>query len=131
MSTGIGGVQQQQNRANFLRSALGAGVTHQQAQSTQSTQSNGGRAWNRDEAMALLEQHEWNQANASSANVMADRLNARYGPSGASSGPSPPGRRRVSPSGAGGARSGDVRGRNGHPLDCPCGLCNRNWAVET
>ena len=102
------------DRAAFLRGALG---DHHQP--LQQPSSGTGRAWNRDEAMALLEQHEWNRANANTANTMADQLNARYGPVSGRSPVNTGGRSRVasgSSSGSGGG--GGVRGRNGHPVDC-------------
>jgi hypothetical protein len=65
------------------------------------------RAWNRVEAMEMLEQHEWSQANTSSANTMADELNDRYADTIQRG--SPPAR---------------VRAHDGsHPANCPCGLC--------
>ena len=133
-----------QNRAAFFSNALGGSQGIQrlgQPRPPPQPSSGGEQAWNRDEAMAMLEQHEWNRANANSANAMADQLNARYGPmspsgsggggggdSGGGRSPTAAGNRPPAMSPSGGS---DVGGRNGHPVNCRCGLCNRNWAVES
>jgi hypothetical protein len=71
------------------------------------------RAWDRAEAMALLEQHEWSNANTSSANAMADEMNDRYADT-------------IQRGRNGGRNSMPIVSNNGgHPVNCLCGLCAR------
>ena len=88
-------------RGLYLQNALGSSAQTTTMPLT-SPQACHDRAWNRAEAMELLEQHEWSRANTSSANEMADQLNDRYADT-------------------------IQRGASqiqGHAHDCVCGLCS-------
>ena len=106
-------------RILHLNTALGSSSSSDNTPIVSPSQACHNRAWDRAEAMAALEQHEWSRANAASANEMADQITDRYANTLQRGARSPVARRTTT------TTTNNVAQQPQHPANCPCGLCAR------
>lgn len=98
-------------RVLHLQNALGNDSTSTSSGVSSPSQACHNRAWNRAEAMAALEQHEWSRANTATANEMADQITDRYADTIQRGARSPVARQPINIS------------SQQHPANCVCGIC--------